>query len=93
MRKISFGGLWLGPNMGHWIPSMHNGTYGIGLWRFIITGWDRFLLSFVIVFEVGGCSSIFFWHSRWRDIVCLRDRFPSLSALAAGRDALLSLII
>lgn len=31
-----------------------------------------------------------FWHSRWCDGICLRDRFPSLFAVAPNRDACVS---
>jgi len=40
----------------NWIPS--NGSYYVGLWTFIIRGWDCFFSN--IVFEVGDGSSIFF---------------------------------
>ena len=70
------------------IPSKYNGSYGVGLWKFITRGWDRFFSH--IVFEVVNGSSIFFWHSRWCDGVCLRGRFPSLFVLAADRNARVS---
>lgn len=41
-----------------WIPRKQNGTYGVGLWKFIIKSWDHFFSH--IIFEVGNGSSIFF---------------------------------
>lgn len=66
-----------------WIPSKYNGSYGVGIWKFIPRGWDRFFSH--IVFEVGNGSSIVFWHGRWCDCVCFRDRFPSLYVLSGMR--------
>jgi len=43
-----------------------------------------------ISFEVGDDSSVFFWHHNWCNVVLLRDRFPSLYALAEDRDARVS---
>ena len=56
-----------------WIPSKHNGSYGVGFWKFVMRGLNHVFSH--IVFEVGD-GSIFFWHSKRCDGVCLRDRFP-----------------
>ena len=53
-----------------WIPSTHNGTYGVGLCRFIIGGWDGFFSH--IIFEMGDGSSIFLWRGKWCDGVHLK---------------------
>lgn len=68
----------------HWIPSKYNGSYRVGLWKFITRGWDRLFSR--IIFEVGD-GSTFFWHSRWCDGVGLTNRYPSLFVLAGDRDA------
>lgn len=70
------------------IPSKYSGTYGVGLWKFITRGWESFFSH--ISFELGDGSSIFFWHHNWCNGVLLRDRFPSLYALAEDRNARVS---
>jgi hypothetical protein len=48
---------------GVWCSNGVNGSYGVGLWKFIRRDWEEF--SRCTRFEVGDGSKINFWHDVW----------------------------
>jgi hypothetical protein len=64
---------------------MPTGTYGVGLWKFIRSGWDKF--SRMLKFEVGDVTRVRFWD----DVCCtdgpLKSAYPELFRIARAKDA------
>ena len=75
-----------GSLMGGWSSKNVQGTDGVGLWKHIRNGWEKFSQFFK--FEVGDGSRIRFWQ----DICCgegpLKDAYPELIRLAKKKNAL-----
>ena len=63
-----------------WMSSIPNGPYGVGLWKFIRSGWVKF--SKFLKFEVGDGTRIQFWDDVWCCEEPLKDMFPDLYRIA-----------
>ena len=70
---------------GGWCSKIPTGPYGVGLWKFIRSGWDKF--SRLLKFEVGVGSRIRFWDDVWCTDGSLKDAYPELFRLARDKDA------
>jgi hypothetical protein len=75
-----FGSLWRG-----WCSLEPTGTFGVGLWKNIRKGWEKFV-GFSR-FEVGGGARTKFWHDLWCGDSILKEAFPVLFGLARAKDA------
>jgi hypothetical protein len=60
-------------------------VHGVGLWKHIRKGWDKF--SQFIKFEVGDGSTIKFWADFWCGTGPLKQTYPELYRLARNKDA------
>jgi hypothetical protein len=76
---------------GGWMSKMPSGPYGIGLWKFIRDGWDKF--SRFLKFEVGDGSQIRFWDDVWCLDESLKAAFMELYRITCVRDAAVANII
>ena len=70
---------------GGWCSKIPTGPYGVGLWKFIHSGWDKF--SRMLKFEVGDGSRIRFWPNVWCIDGSLKDVYPELFCLARDKNA------
>jgi hypothetical protein len=68
-----------------WCSKEVGGSFGVGVWKCIRTGWNVFAAH--VRFEVGDGSKVLFWH----DVLCgelpLKTLFPELFLIACGKDA------
>jgi len=60
-------------------------TFGVGVWKHIRRGWDKFR-NFVR-FEVGVGSHVTFWHDLWCGDRSLKQCFPVLFSIVRNKDA------
>jgi hypothetical protein len=65
---------------GGWVSNIPTGSYGVGLWKFIRHGWDKF--SGLLKFEVGDGTRIRFWDDVWCMDGTLKVAFPELYRIA-----------
>ena len=72
--------------MGGWSSKNVQGTHGVGLWKHIRNGWEKFSQFFK--FEVGDGSRIRFWLDFWCGEGSLKDAYPELIQLAKKKNAL-----
>ena len=70
---------------GGWTSKIPSGTYGVGLWKFIRSGWDKF--SQMLKFEVGDGTRILFWDDVWCTDNPLKVAYPELYRIAKAKDA------
>jgi hypothetical protein len=75
-----YGSLW-----GGWCSLVPTGAFGVGLWKNIRKGWEKF--SSFTRFLVGDGSRISFWQDKWCGDVALKVAFPVLYGLACAKDA------
>ena len=64
---------------------MPTGPYGVGLWKFICNGWDKF--SRMLKFEVGDGTRICFWDYVWCTDGSLKDAYLEFFRIARTKDA------
>jgi hypothetical protein len=66
---------------GGWMTKIPTRPYGVGLWKFIQSGWNTF--ARFLSFEVGDGSRIRFWNDVWCGVVgiLLRKLFRSCIVL------------
>ena len=64
------------------------GSYGCGLWKGIMMGWDQFQNH--LRFTVGMGDRVRLWHDRWCGDMALKDTFPTLFECASHQDAFLN---
>ena len=64
---------------------MPTGPYGVGLWKFIRSGWDKF--SRMLKFEVGDGTRICFWDYVWCTDGSLKDAYLEFFRIARTKDA------
>uniref|UniRef100_A0A2N9GHU0 Uncharacterized protein n=1 Tax=Fagus sylvatica TaxID=28930 RepID=A0A2N9GHU0_FAGSY len=65
---------------GGWVSKVLIGAYGVGLWKYIRNGWDKF--SRFLKFDVGDGFRIHFWDDVWCMDGTLKDAFPDLYRIA-----------
>ena len=70
---------------GGWCSKEVGGSYGVGVWKCIRRGRDKFKLH--VRFEVGDGSRVLFW----RDVLCgelpLKILFPALLSIECAKEA------
>ena len=65
---------------GGWMSIHARGSHGVGLWKYIRAGWDKF--AKFVKFKVGDGSHIWLWDDVWCIDVPLKEAFPGLYRLA-----------
>uniref|UniRef100_A0A2N9F8V6 Reverse transcriptase zinc-binding domain-containing protein n=1 Tax=Fagus sylvatica TaxID=28930 RepID=A0A2N9F8V6_FAGSY len=70
---------------GGWASKMPTGTYGVGLWKFIRSGWNKF--SRILKYEVGDGTRIRFWDDVWCIDSPLKSAYPELYRITRAKDA------
>lgn len=60
------------------------GPYGVGIWKCIKKGWDKFYPF--IIFKVGDSSCIKFWCDPWCEGLPLENNFPKVYNIASNKD-------
>jgi hypothetical protein len=73
---------------GGWASKMSTGTYGVGLWKFIRSGWNKF--SQMLKYEVGDGTRIRFWDDVWCIDSPLKSAYPELYRIARAKDAVVA---
>ena len=73
---------------GGWCSNMPTGTHGVGLWKFIRFGWDKF--SRMLRFEVGDGTRVRFWDDVWCTDGSLKEAYPELFRIAKDKAAYLA---
>ena len=77
---VKHGDLW-----GGWCSKLPRGSYGVGLWKGIRRGWDRF--SSFVSFSVGNGKRVKFWSDLWCGDSSLKEAFPALYSIASNKEA------
>lgn len=70
--------------MGGWCSNEVMGTFGVGVWKHIRRGWDKF--SKLIHFDVGVGSKVIFWHDIWCGDTPLKLSYFALFSIAWPKD-------
>uniref|UniRef100_A0A2N9HPD9 Reverse transcriptase zinc-binding domain-containing protein n=1 Tax=Fagus sylvatica TaxID=28930 RepID=A0A2N9HPD9_FAGSY len=73
---------------GGWCTSQVRGSYGCGLWKGIMRGWNHFHQH--LRFTVGRGDRVRLWHDCWCGDRALKDVFPSIFECASQKDAFLN---
>jgi len=73
---------------GGWCSKEVSGSFGVGAWKHIRRGWEKFR-NFVR-FEVGNGSHISFWYDWWCGDKPLKQCFPALFSIVRNKDALVA---
>jgi len=68
---------------GGWCSIEVSGSYGVGVWKYIRKGWEKFCNY--VRFVVGDGSYISFWHDRWCGERSLKHCFPVLYSLVRNK--------
>ncbi|KAG6698035.1 hypothetical protein I3843_08G001900 [Carya illinoinensis] len=74
-----------GSEWGGWCTKEVRGAYGVGVWKFIRSGWDGFRGH--CRFVVGRGTQIRFWHDIWCGDVALKNDFPSIYRIASDQNS------
>jgi hypothetical protein len=69
---------------GGWCSKEVLGTFGVGVWKHIRRGWDKF--SNFVCFEVEDGSHVSFWHDWWCGERSLKQCFPDLFSIVRNKD-------
>ncbi len=78
--ELKYGSLW-----GGWCTKEIRGVDGVGLWKGIRRGWERFCP--LISFSVGNGERVKFWYDQWCGDSPLKGAFPALFSIAADKEA------
>jgi hypothetical protein len=70
---------------GGWCSKEVSGSFGVGVWKHIRRGWEKFR-NFVR-FDVGNGSHISFWHDWWCGDRPLKQCFLALFSIVRNKDA------
>ena len=73
---------------GGWWTRQVQGSYGCGLCKGIMLGWDQFFKH--LRFTVGRGDRVRLWHDCWYGDLALKDVFPVLFECASHKDAFLN---
>uniref|UniRef100_A0A2N9IL45 Reverse transcriptase zinc-binding domain-containing protein n=1 Tax=Fagus sylvatica TaxID=28930 RepID=A0A2N9IL45_FAGSY len=73
---------------GGWCTCQVQGSYGCGLWKGIMLGWDQFHKH--LRFTVGRGDRVRLWHDYWCGDMALKDVFPNIFKCASHKDAFLN---
>ena len=73
---------------GGWCTSQVRGSYGCGLWKGIMMGWDQFHKH--LRFTMGKGDRVRLWHDCWCGDMALKDAFPNLFECASHQNAFLN---
>ena len=68
-----------------WCSKISRGAYGVGLWKGIRRGWDRFFTF--VSFSVGNGERVKFWSDLWCGDSSLKEAFPALFSIASNKVA------
>jgi hypothetical protein len=71
---------------GGWCSKEVSGSYGVGVWKHIRRGWEKFY-NFVR-FEVGDGSLISFWHDWWCRDNSLKQCSPVLFSIVRNKNVM-----
>jgi hypothetical protein len=71
---------------GEWCSKEVLSTFGVGVWKHIKRGWDKF--SNFVRFEVGDGSDASFWHDWWCGDRSLKQCFPVLFSIVRNKNAM-----
>jgi hypothetical protein len=71
---------------GGWCSKEVSGSFGVGVWKHIRKGWEKFR-NFVL-FEVGNGTHISFWHNWWCGDRSLKQCFPALFSIVRNKDVM-----
>uniref|UniRef100_A0A2N9ERP2 Reverse transcriptase zinc-binding domain-containing protein n=1 Tax=Fagus sylvatica TaxID=28930 RepID=A0A2N9ERP2_FAGSY len=74
-----------GNMLGGWCSKTPRGAYGVGLWKGIRRGWDRF--STFVSFSMGKGERVKFWSDLWCGDFALKEAFPALFSIAENKEA------
>jgi hypothetical protein len=80
-----------GVDTGGWCTFQVKGSYGCGLWKGIMRGWNHFHKH--LRFTVGRGDRVRLWHDCWCGDRALKDVFPSIFECASQKDAFLNEVI
>uniref|UniRef100_A0A2N9ETM1 Reverse transcriptase domain-containing protein n=1 Tax=Fagus sylvatica TaxID=28930 RepID=A0A2N9ETM1_FAGSY len=70
---------------GGWTTRVVNGPHGVGLWKNIRSGWEKF--ERLIAFKVGSGAQAKFWLDTWCGDAPLKVNFPKLYGIACDKKA------
>jgi hypothetical protein len=73
---------------GGWFSKEVLGTFGVGVWKHIWRGWDKF--RNFLCFEVAVGSHVSFWHNWWCRDRSLKQCFPVLFSIVRNKDAMVA---
>jgi len=71
---------------GGWCSKEVSGSFGVGVWKHIRKGWEKF--RNLVRFEVGNGTHISFWHDWWCGDRSLKQCFPALFSIVRNKDAM-----
>jgi hypothetical protein len=71
---------------GGWCSIEVSGSYGVGVWKYIRKGWEKFCNS--VRFAVGDGSHISFWHDWWCGERSLKHCYPILYSIVRNKAAM-----
>jgi hypothetical protein len=68
---------------GGWCSIEVSGSYGVGVWKYIRKGWEKFCNY--VRFVVGDGSHISFWHDWWCGERSLKHCYPVLYSIVRNK--------
>jgi len=74
-----------------WWSKKSKHPHGVGCWKSIISGLDRF--KSVVNFEVNNGARVYFWHDVWCEDRSFEDQFSDLFRMARCKDASMQQVV